>query len=162
RAALKTVRVKSAVKFVLVDGVFAPELSDAAETGVRVKTLREALESGDSNLLTSDTNDAMISLNAAVATDGVLISVAEGSNLTRPIQIIHVTTASKASTFTRSHLTIGKGARVTLVESFVAADGAKAYQANDALVLSVGDGVDLSHVRLMADALDAANITSVI
>src|SRR5262249_45089823 len=81
RAALKTVRVKSAVKFVLVDGVFAPELSDAAETGVRVKTLREALESGDSNLLTSDTNDAMISLNAAVATDGVLISVAEGSNL---------------------------------------------------------------------------------
>jgi Fe-S cluster assembly protein SufD len=160
RAALKTAGVKGAVKLVLVDGVFVAELSDAAETGVSVKTLREALERGDSNLLTTDAADAMISLNAAMSTDGVIISLSDGANLTHPLQIIHVTTASKASTFTRSHVTIGKGARVTLVESFVAADGVKAYQANDAVVLSIGDGVELSHVRLMADALDAANITS--
>jgi Fe-S cluster assembly protein SufD len=55
---------------------------------------------------------------------------------------------------------VGKGARATLVESFVAADGAKAYQVNDAAILSVGDGVELSHVRLMADSADAANISS--
>jgi len=95
-----------------------------------------------------------------MATDGVVISVADGATLTQPLQIIHVATASKVSTFTRSRLTIGKGAHVTLVESFVAADGARAYQANDTVVLSIGDGAELSHVRVMADALDAANITS--
>ena len=158
--ALKTASVKDASRLVLVDGVFAPELSDVPETSVSLKTLREALEGGDSTLLAADATDAMISLNSAMATDGVVISVADGANLTRPIQIIHVTTASKASTFTRSHLTIGKGARVTLVESFVAADNTAAYQAIDALILSVGDGADLSHVRLMADGADAANISS--
>jgi Fe-S cluster assembly protein SufD len=160
RAALKTAHVAGATKLVLVDGVFARELSDLAEVGVSVKTLREALESGDSHLLTTDASDAMIALNAAMATDGVVISVADGATLAHPLQIIHVATASKASAFTRSHVAIAKGARATLVESFVAADGAKAYQANDALILSIGDGVDLSHVRLMADSADAVNITS--
>ena len=160
RVALKTAGVKGATKLLLVDGVFVPELSDAAEAGVTLKTLREALDGGDGNLLTSDATDAVIALNAAMATDGVLISVAEDADLARPLQIIHVATASKSSVFTRSHVTIGNGARVTLVESFVAADGAKAYQANDAVILSIGDDVELSHVRLMADALDAANIAS--
>jgi Fe-S cluster assembly protein SufD len=160
RSALKTASVKNAMRLVLVDGVFVPELSDAAETGVSVKTLRQALENGDSHLLTADSSDAMIALNAAMATDGVLVSMADGANLARPLQIIHVATASKVSAFTRSHVRVGKGARATLVESFVAADGAKAYQVNDAAILSVGDGVELSHVRLMADSADAANISS--
>jgi Fe-S cluster assembly protein SufD len=160
RAVLKTASVKGAVKLVLIDGVFAAELSDAAEAGVTVKTLREGLEGGDSNLLTTEATDAMIALNAAMATDGFVISIADGAHLTQPLQIIHVATASKASVFTRSQVTVGQGARVTLIESFAAADGAKAYQANDAVMLSVGDGADLSHVRLMVDAPDAANITS--
>jgi Fe-S cluster assembly protein SufD len=160
RTALKTVGVRGAVKLVLVDGIFVAELSDAAEAGVTVKTLREALEGGDSNLLTAEATDAMIALNTAMTTDGVIVAVADSANLTKPLQIIHVATASKASAFTRSHLTIGQGARVTLIESFAAADGAKAYQANDAVMLTVGDGADLSHVRLMMEAPDAANITS--
>jgi Fe-S cluster assembly protein SufD len=102
----------------------------------------------------------MIALNAAMATDGVLVSVADGASLAQPLQIIHLTTVSKASTFTRSRLTIGKDAHITLIESFAAIDGANAYQANDTVILSVGDGADLAHVRLMADATDAANITS--
>ena len=160
RAALKIVGVPGALKLVLVDGGFVPELSDAAEPSVTAKTLREALEGGDSNLLITDATDAMISLNAAMATDGVLVSVADGASPAKPLQIIHVATASKSSAFTSSRIEVGKGARMTLVESFVAADGAKAYQANDAVILSVGDGADLSHVRLMADSADAANITS--
>ena len=65
---------------------------------------------------------------------------------------MHVATLLRsAATFTRSLLRIGKGARATLVESFVAA-GAKAYQVNDAVVLSVGDNADVAHIRLMDDA----------
>src|SRR4029079_18608314 len=79
-----------------------------------------------------------------------------------PLQIIHVTTASSGSAFTRSQVKIGDGARITLVENFIAAAGATAYQAHDALLLTVGHGAELTQVRLMADSADAANITSAV
>ena len=162
KAALKAVAIDGAIKLVLVDGVFAPDLSDTASDGVGVHSLREALEAGLGNLLEDSVKDAMVSLNAALATDGVVVGVADGAVPAKPIQIIHVATASTASAFTRSQVKMGRGARVTLVENFVAADGAKAYQAHDAMLLSLGDEAELTQVRLMADSADAANISSAI
>jgi Fe-S cluster assembly protein SufD len=162
KAALKLVAVAGATKLVLVDGVFIAELSDKAPAGVSVKALREMLESGAADLLATTVNDAMISLNAALVTDGVVIEVADGAKLAAPLQIIHVATVASASAFTRSQVKIGKGARVTLIENFVAAEGAKTYQAHDVVLLSLGDGAELTQVRLMADAKDATNITSAI
>ena len=162
KAALKLVAVAGTTKLVLVDGVFTAELSDKAPAGVSVKTLREMLESGAADLLATTANDAMISLNAALVTDGVVIEVADGAKLAAPLQIIHVATVASASAFTRSQVKIGKGARVTLIENFVAAEGAKTYQAHDVVLLSLGDGAELTQVRLMADAKDATNITSAI
>jgi Fe-S cluster assembly protein SufD len=162
KAAMKTVAIDGATKLVLVDGIFVPELSDAAPAGVSVRSSRESLEEGHSALLESTVKDAMLSLNAALATDGVLVSVAHGATPAKPLQIIHVTTASAASVVTRSLATIGEGARVTIVENFVAAEGAKAYQVNDALMLSVARGAELTQVRLMADSADVANISSAI
>jgi Fe-S cluster assembly protein SufD len=145
---------------VLVDGVFAAELSDVkaltAEAGF--KTLRETLDK-DAGLLKTVSTDAVIALNAAMATDGVVLSIADGAQLSAPIQIIHIATAASASSFTRSQVAIGKGARVTIVESFVAA-GAKAYQVSDAVLVTVGDDADVAHIRLMDDAPDALNVTS--
>jgi len=162
KAALKPIAIDGATKLVLVDGAFAPELSDAAPAGVTVRSLREALEAGTGDLLDAGVKDAMISLNAALATDGVVAAVADGAALSKPLQFIHVATASSASTFTRSLVRIGHRARVTLVENFVAADGAKAYQAHDSVLLAVGDEAELTQVRLMADAVDAVNISSAI
>jgi len=164
RVALKAQAVAGGTKLVLVDGVFVAELSDAAGAGVSVRTLREVLENNGNDaradLLITNTSDAMISLNAALATDGVLVDVADGAKLSAPIQIVHVATASSASVFTRSHVRIGKGARATLVESFVAAKGAGGYQVHDAVILWVGDAAEFSHVRLMTDATDATNISA--
>jgi Fe-S cluster assembly protein SufD len=166
KAAAANVAVEGAATLVLVDGVFAAELSDTAglESGVGVRTLRDALANTENearaDLLLSLTTDAMIALNAALATDGVVITVAAGAQLARPLQIIHVATASKASAVSRSFLQLGDGARATLVESVVAADGAAGYQINDAMVISVGDEAQLSHTRLMRDADDAVNVTS--
>ncbi len=162
KAALKPIAIAGAAKLVLVDGVFVPELSDQAPAGVSIGTLREALEKGAGDLLETSATDAMILLNASLATDGLVISVADGAALAALLQIIHVATASSASAFTRSQVRIGKGARATLVENFVAADGAKAYQTHDAVLLSIGDGAELTQVRLMADSTDAVNITSAV
>jgi Fe-S cluster assembly protein SufD len=167
-AALASVRIEDTTRLVLVDGVFVSELSDvgALPAGLSVRTLREVLENAGNeacaDLLLSNISDVMVSLNAAMATDGILVMIGDGVALENPIQIIHVATAASRSTFTRSHVRIGNGARIKLVESFVAADGAQAYQAHDAVVSSVGDGAELTHVRLMADAPDSFNITSAI
>ncbi|MGH6779976.1 MAG: SufD family Fe-S cluster assembly protein, partial [Bradyrhizobium sp.] len=168
RKALRSLPIEGRAKLVLVDGVFAPELSDLASLsgGITVRTLRDVLESdgGDAGagLLLTPSTDAMISLNAALATDGVVVDVANGAALADPIHIIHIAAASSAATFTRSHLKFGNGARASLMESFIAAEGAGGYQVNDAVIVSVGDDVELSHVRLMADGTDAVNIASAI
>jgi Fe-S cluster assembly protein SufD len=167
--AVKSHRINGTQKLVLVDGVFVPQLSDVAalESGIRVHTLRETLEN-DGNpvradlLLTKLASGAMISLNAAMATDGVVIGIADQAVLSKPVHIIHVATSSGTSAFTRSLLQVGNGARVTLVESFIAAEGAAAYQAHDSVVLSIGDGAELEHVRLVEDAPDAANISTAV
>ncbi len=158
--AVKAHAIEGARKLVLVDGVFAADLSDvkALASEASLKTLRETLEK-DAGLLKIASTDAVISLNAALATDGVVLSIADGAQLSAPVQIIHVATAASASAFTRSQVRIGKGVRATIIESFVAA-GAKAYQVNDAVVLSVGDNADVAHIRLMDDAPDAVNVTS--
>jgi len=167
--ALASLAAVDAQRLVLVDGVFAPTLSHPStlEAGVKVRTLREALE---------DQNDEekaelldgggilgpMISLNAAMATDGVLVTIAEGVTLKKPVHIVHVATRSSAARYTRSFLTVGKGARATLLESFVAAEGARSYQTNDAVAVRLGEATELQHVRLMVDAPDAVNITTAI
>ncbi|WP_314950699.1 Fe-S cluster assembly protein SufD [Bradyrhizobium cosmicum] len=158
--AVKAHAIEGARKLVLVDGVFAADLSDvkALASEAAFKTLRDTLEK-DAGLLNAASTDAVISLNAAMATDGVVLSIADGAQLSAPIQILHVATAASASAFTRSQVAIGNGVRATIIESFVAA-GAKAYQVNDAVIVSVGDNADVAHIRLMDDAPDAVNITS--
>jgi Fe-S cluster assembly protein SufD len=169
KAALASITVAEAQRLVLVDGVFVPALSDllGAEAGVDVRTLREVLEdAGDdarADLLDSGAiAGPMISLNAAMATDGVLVSFAEGAAPKKPVHIIHVATCSSAAIYTRSLVRIGKGAKATLLESFVAAEGAISYQTHDTITVRLGDEAELQHVRLMDDAPDAINITNAI
>jgi Fe-S cluster assembly protein SufD len=168
-AALASLQAANTQRLVLVDGVFAPALSDlsALEGGVRVQTLRDALEDQGNDSRAdlhggSAIAGAMLALNAALATDGVLVTIAEGAALKKALHIVHVATRSSASTYTRSFLTLGNGARGTLLESFVVADRAQSYQVNDSITVCLGDGVELEHVRLMTDAPDAVNITNAI
>jgi Fe-S cluster assembly protein SufD len=169
KAALGGHAMAGATRLVLVDGVYSPELSEAADldAAVRVQMVREVLDDAGNearaDLLNINLADnAMVSLNAAMMTDGVLVTVAERAVVSKPIQIMHVATRSTAATYTRSFLKLGKGARATLVENFVGAEGAKAYQANDAVIVWVGEGAELEHIRLMVDATDAVNISTAV
>jgi Fe-S cluster assembly protein SufD len=166
-AALKLHAIKGVRRLVLVDGVFAPKLSEVAdlEKGLSIRTLREVLEAGDTalhgQLFSPDNSNAMVALNSAMMTDGLVIEVADGAALTRPLHIVHIASgAAPAAMFTRSLFRLGRAASATLVESYIAADGAKAYQAHDSLVLSIGDDARLDQVRLIEDGREAFNISS--
>ena len=168
-AALKLHAIAGVRRLVLVDGVFAPSLSELTnlEKGLGIRTLREVLEAGDAalqaQLFTPGNADAMVALNSAVMTDGLVLDVADGAALTQPLHIVHIASgAAPSAMFTRSLLKLGKAASVTLVESYIAADGAKNYQVHDSAVISIGDDARLDHVRLVEDSRDAFNISSAV
>ena len=167
--AVKLHAIDGVRRLVLVDGVFAPELSEPGdlEKGLGIRTLREVLEAGDAavqaQLFTPDDADAMVALNSAMMTDGVVIEVADGVVLTQPLQIVHIASrAVPSAMFTRSLLRLGNAAGATLVESYIAAEGAKTYQVHDALVVSIGNHSRLDHVRLNEDGREAFNISSAV
>jgi Fe-S cluster assembly protein SufD len=166
-AAMKLHAIKGVRRLVLVDGVFVPKLSDlgSLEKGLGIRTLREALEAGDAalqaQLLAPDNANPMVALNSAMMTDGVVIDVADGLVLTQPPQIVHIGSApTPAAMFTRSLLRLGKDSGATLVESYIAAEGAKAYQVHDSLIISIGNNARLDHVRLIEDGREAFNVSS--
>jgi Fe-S cluster assembly protein SufD len=166
-AALKLHAIAGVRRLVLVDGVFAPKLSELGglEQGLGIRTLREVLEAGDATLqaqlLALDNSNPMVALNSAMMTDGVVIEVADGAVLKQPLHVVHIASGAVPSAmFTRSLLKLGKSAGATLVESYIAADGAKVYQAHDSLIVSIGDNARLDHVRLIEDGREAFNISS--
>ena len=166
-AALKLHAIEGARRLVLVDGVFAPSVSETGnlEKGLGIRTLREVLEAGDAKvqaqLLGPENPDTMVALNSAMMTDGLVIEVADGAALTQPLHVVHIASGGVPSAmFTRSLLRLGNAASATLVESYIAADGAKAYQVHDSLIVSIGDKARLDHVRLIEDSREAFNISS--
>src|SRR3954451_10210445 len=168
-AALKLHTIDNVRRLVLVDGVFAPKLSDLGglEKGLVIRTLREVLGAGDAalqaQLLAPGNSNPMVALNSAMMTDGVVIDVANGAVLTQPLHVIHIASGTApVAMFTRSLLRLGKDAGATLVESYVAADGAKVYQVHDSLVVSIGDNSRLDHIRLIEDGREAINISSAV
>jgi Fe-S cluster assembly protein SufD len=165
--ALKPHAIEGVRRLVLVDGVFAPELSETAELekGLGIRTLHEVLEAGEgaapAHLFAPDNSDAMVAVNSAMMTDGLVIEVADGAVLTKPLHVVHIASGTVPSAmFTRSSIRIGKAAGATLVESYIGAEGAKIYQVHDALVVSIGDDARLDHVRLIEDSREAFNISS--
>jgi Fe-S cluster assembly protein SufD len=165
--ALELHAIEGVRKLVLVDGVFAPKLSDlgSLQKGLSIRTLREVLEKGDAvlqaQLLAPDNSNPMVALNSAMMTDGVVIEVADGVVLTEPLHVVHIASGgAPMAMFTRSLLKLGKSAGATLVESYIAAEGARVYQVHDSLMVSIGDNARLDHVRLTEDSREAFNISS--
>src|SRR5205085_53325 len=163
-AALKLHAIEGVRRLVLLDGMFVPDLSDTAnlEKGLRIRTLREALEAGETGgqLFAPENSDAMLALNGAMMTDGLLIEIADGAAIPQPLHIVHVATGPQpAAIFTRSLLNIGSSATTTLVESYIAGEGSKASQVLDSFVVWIGDGAPLDHVRLVEDGGEPFNIS---
>jgi Fe-S cluster assembly protein SufD len=78
--------------------------------------------------------------------DGVVIHVAAGATLTRPLHLVFVNAgASPAAVFARSLVIIESDARAMLVESH---EGSGVHQVNTALELVVGDGAHVDHIKI--------------
>ncbi|MDN5924546.1 MAG: Fe-S cluster assembly protein SufD [Xanthomonadales bacterium] len=120
-------------RLVFVNGVFRDDLSqlDALPDGLEVQPLAQALSSHPEPLRFSLTRDwqgaadAFARLNAALASDGVVLRVAAGKQIKTPIQIVHVGAAadSPVAWHARNVIDVGAGASLSLIEQHVAVDG---------------------------------------
>lgn len=146
-------------RLVIVDGTFVPELSDLAalEAGLTIQTMASALAADDlvrAQRLSPTADDGIaLSLNTALAADGVVVEVAPGARIERPIHLAFVTTTAAAA-FVKSLVVIGGEAQATLVESHEGPDGC-AYQVNSVLQMVVGDRSTVEHVKVIQEG-DAA------
>lgn len=153
------------LRLVTLDGVFWPNLSDlsALPQGVKALPLSEALAQGAPallSLLASDdvvTEDALVSLNAALMQDGVILHIAAGAVVERPIELASFTSGETAhAAITRSLVIIEKDARATIVET-AAALGSAPAQTNQALILRLAQGAEVDLVTHVGGG-DAAEV----
>ena len=156
------------LRFVLLDGVFAPELSSLRElpAGVTLISTKVAIKRSPARFRAAlapqpepfgGAQDRPFSaLNAAFFRDGFVLDVAPGVALERPIEILHLFAAeAPASLHTRSFVTLGEKSRATLFESFL---GEGRYWRNDVLGVALGEGAALSRVVLVEEGRDAVHM----
>ncbi|MCK0208820.1 Fe-S cluster assembly protein SufD [Starkeya koreensis] len=168
-AAARLLRGVEARRIVVANGAVVPELSDLAglEEGLRLTTLSAALASGDEVLsrlggILPGRYDASLALNTALAKDGVVIVVAPGAKIERPVHVAHVFAGeSAAASYARSLVVVGAGASFTYAESFEGPQGL-AYQANAATEFVVGDEAHLDVVRLQEDGAGAFHLATLL
>jgi Fe-S cluster assembly protein SufD len=157
-------------RLVLVDGFFVPELSSGLPEGLKVRSLASVLTEGRSDLIALLSSqdlaaqDSIVSLNAALMQDGVVIEVAPGSVIAEPINLVHATAASTpAAHFSRSALMIGAGASLRLAESMHVANRTqtRACHANACLIVSLGDHAKFAHTAMVTGSAGGMRLESV-
>jgi Fe-S cluster assembly protein SufD len=147
-------------RIVVVDGTYVPELSDTAIDGVTVTSFAAAVATGADGFLDGGNTDVVLALNTALATDGAVIRVKSGAAVSRPIQLVFVHSASKATAvFARSHVIVEADATVTLVESHEGPNKLD-YQVNTALDLVVGRGAKVDHVKVTGEGDAALHVST--
>lgn len=132
-----------------VNGRFAADLADALPAGVAMtrRTGQGAFR---------DATDAVALLNTLICAEGVDLAVDAGAAVARPIEILAVSLGDGAAA-TRHRVTVGAGARATLIERAAGGDGLAA-QSNTVTDLAVGADADLTWVIVQAEGDGATHL----
>ncbi|WP_026784586.1 Fe-S cluster assembly protein SufD [Pleomorphomonas koreensis] len=157
-------------RLVVANGRYRPELSDLEnlEDGLAVFSLAKALEAGDAAVLAALKLDEATAANTAVAlntafmTDGLVITVADGAVVERPVEIVHIAEGEPAaSTAVRHLVTVGRGAKLTLIETVESLDTV-AHHSNIMTVIEAGEEADVDHIRLQLEPDEAVSMTTLV
>ena len=153
---------------VFVDGALDPSLSEVSSLpqGVRVESLADALRSDGSMLPMHLARHAPVegspftALNTAFLRDGGLVYVPANLELPVPIHLMFVTTSGAAGTVThpRNLIVVERGARASVIESYVTLAPAASYWTNPVTEVSVGAGSWIEHTRIQRESEQAHHV----
>ncbi|MDX2194014.1 MAG: Fe-S cluster assembly protein SufD [Gemmatimonadales bacterium] len=146
---------------VFVNGHYAPALSQVRQPAdVTVSTLAEALAAGNpvahrhALAHAPVERSAFVAENAARSADGGFVHVAAGADVALPVHLVHVASPEAAGTvkFPRTLVVVERGARLNLVESYVALPGAERYVTNAVTEVVTGANAWVEHTRLQRES----------
>jgi Fe-S cluster assembly protein SufD len=151
-------------RIVLMNGRYAPDLSDLAELppGAWAGSLGDAISArpglAEAAFHPGDTlgRQGFATLNAARFSDGFALALDPGVVLPRPVEVLHLAdAAAPAAIHARNVVVVGAGGEATLVETFA---GRGAYWTNAATTVDVASRATLRHVRVQAEAPEALHL----
>ena len=153
---------------VFVDGGYSEALSRVAPlpAGVRVGSLAEALR-GNGELLPGHLarhapveGSPFTALNTAGFRDGGLVHVPAGLDLERPVHLVYVTTADAEGTaiHPRNLIVVERGARASVIESYVTLAPEGVYWTNPVTEVSAAAGSWLEHTRIQRESERAYHV----
>jgi len=153
---------------VFVDGGYSEALSSTGDlaAGVRAGSLAEALRADGAMLEKHLARHASIesspftALSTAFMRDGGFLHVPPNTDLTRPVHLIFVTTPEAAGSVThpRNLVVIERGARASVIESYVSLAEGVTYWTNAVTEVVAGANSWIEHTRIQRESERAYHV----
>ena len=143
-------RVIPAIRLPLFDGQYLEDFADELPAGCSVSRYNGANGSSYSK------DDAIGLLQGLMGAEGVQIEIGDGVTIDMPIGMPHTSTNAAYSGIAHS-VSVGKGAKVSLIERYLSPDDIGA-QVNAISHLNVGEGADVTWVIIQEHGDDATHL----
>ncbi len=152
----------SRARLVFVDGTFDAGRSTMPASGdVEFASLgADKLPAWASDNLVAGSTDPIAALNLAYMSDGAALRFASGANIDAPVELLFVTTATQAATYTtRNVIVLEEGASATVIETHIGGEGE--YLHNSVTQLHVGKHARLDRVKVQEEGLEGIHLSNV-
>ena len=154
--------VEGADRIVIVNGSYDADASEINElpNGANIKSLSEAFEDFDPELegeigkIAPTKGAPLVALNTAFMQDGVVVNLADGVQLERPVQILHLIDVGDQALVVhpRNLVIAGDKSSATVVETF-AGVSEQVYWTNAVTEIRVGSDASIRHVKRQEESL---------
>jgi len=146
-------------RLVIVDGHFSARLStlDDLPDGVQIGSFAAFLDGDDANRVKAeaiaDEPGPLSALNAAFATDGAYVEVADGVCLDKPLHVLTVASGSHESRMNqvRHRFAMGSSSQATVIEHYVGL-GEQPYFTNAVTEAIMGANAQLTRCRVQQES----------
>ena len=169
RAIGAAVLAMPAYRLVVVEGELRADLSDVTglkAAGVEVLSLAEELEKPSAWLkatlgtVNPREDDAILALNTALMTGGVVLRVPKGVTVTKPVHILHLDgTGEPVGSITRNIVAAEEGASITVLESYGGLGG-RGLQRNAVTEVMIADKASVTHYKLQREDGEAFHLST--
>ncbi len=156
-------------RFVLAGGRLREDLSAASPlpAGLEVLPLGEAARRWGDLLArhlgrVADGENPFVALNTALAEEGLVVRVAAHTDVDVPLHLVHVAPGGEGAVACHPRVLVlaETGARLAVVESFLARDGARGM-VNGVTEVVVGPGARVTHARVQHEAAGIRHVAHV-
>lgn len=156
--------VEGCDRIVIVNGRFDAGASAIGDlpNGVTVSPLSAAVEEIDPALekdlaqIAPEEGAPLVALNTAFMRDGLVVRVANGVVLPRPVQVVHIVDGGTAAiaVHPRTLVIAGENSAVTVIETFVGGADTS-YWTNAVSEIRVGRNASVSHIKRQSESVSA-------